>query len=305
MSKKYPSTKYTASPYRPGCIIDEEGTELPPTHLVKSGRRILAGKGLKGGGDLSKDRELEVDFGTTEGTVAQGNDPRFTDGRDWNAPAPTEEEITEGTETAPRKLSPKNLHNAAEAWWNKSTQKEHLESIEEGATKNRTDDYLLNRQYHKGTQPISSIQNLQEILNSLGSSSSSGDYFSIIKEVNLFDEEEYVLTELDIGRTIIINSPQSKINIKMNACFGTRNDEIYIVAPRAFVHRPADPINFFTQIGNSESGGSTTKIPPVVATGLVPSFRDGRSIVCLKKCFTGGVGMDDWLLFGDLAKENV
>lgn len=44
---------------------------------VPSSRRIIAGTGLSGGGDLSSDRTLSVSFGTAAGTVAQGNDSRI------------------------------------------------------------------------------------------------------------------------------------------------------------------------------------------------------------------------------------
>lgn len=42
---------------------------------------IATGAGLTGGGDLSSNRTLSVVFGTSAGTVAQGNDSRFTDAR--------------------------------------------------------------------------------------------------------------------------------------------------------------------------------------------------------------------------------
>jgi hypothetical protein len=41
-------------------------------------RLITAGTGLSGGGDLSADRTLSVSFGSTAGTVAQGDDSRFS-----------------------------------------------------------------------------------------------------------------------------------------------------------------------------------------------------------------------------------
>ena len=41
-------------------------------------RAISAGTGLTGGGDLSADRTLAANFGTTAGTIAQGNDSRIT-----------------------------------------------------------------------------------------------------------------------------------------------------------------------------------------------------------------------------------
>jgi hypothetical protein len=40
-------------------------------------RTITTTSGIIGGGDLSADRTLEVDFGTASGKVAQGNDSRF------------------------------------------------------------------------------------------------------------------------------------------------------------------------------------------------------------------------------------
>jgi hypothetical protein len=40
-------------------------------------RSIIAGVGLTGGGDLSANRTIQVLYGTTEGTVCAGNDPRL------------------------------------------------------------------------------------------------------------------------------------------------------------------------------------------------------------------------------------
>lgn len=40
---------------------------------VNTTRQVIAGTGLSGGGSLSADRTLSVTFGTTEGTVAEGN----------------------------------------------------------------------------------------------------------------------------------------------------------------------------------------------------------------------------------------
>ena len=41
-------------------------------------RQVIAGTGLTGGGDLSANRTLAVNYGTTAGTAAQGNDSRIT-----------------------------------------------------------------------------------------------------------------------------------------------------------------------------------------------------------------------------------
>jgi hypothetical protein len=47
------------------------------TNSVPTSRTITAGNGLTGGGDLSANRTLAVDFGTLAGTAAQGNDSRI------------------------------------------------------------------------------------------------------------------------------------------------------------------------------------------------------------------------------------
>ncbi|MBN9607862.1 MAG: hypothetical protein BGO26_06780 [Actinobacteria bacterium 69-20] len=44
---------------------------------VGTARKVSAGTGLTGGGDLTADRTLAADFGTASGKVAQGNDSRF------------------------------------------------------------------------------------------------------------------------------------------------------------------------------------------------------------------------------------
>ena len=272
MSKRLPSTKNTAPPHRLGIFMEDEESDVTVTRYVPALRNLVAGIGLEGGGDLTRDRKFDIKFGDEEGTSVEGNDPRLSDARDWLAERATTEELEEGTEEEPRKVSPKDLHTAAEAWWESSEAAENLREI--------------NDSLRSGSSSISS----------------SGNLFSSIKVIELGNEENYFLTTADIGRTLIFNSSSDRLNIQVNACFGSLNDEIYIVAPRAFLHDPSNPINFFTQI-NFGSGGGIVKVPPVVATGLSPSFRDGRSIVCLKKCFTEGVGMDDWLLFGDLAGE--
>lgn len=44
-------------------------------------RKVIAGVGLLGGGDLTADRTLSIDFGTGAGKVVEGSDPRLTDAR--------------------------------------------------------------------------------------------------------------------------------------------------------------------------------------------------------------------------------
>lgn len=61
---------------------DLSGTAAAPTvpalaNKASTATTITAGTGLTGGGDLSANRTLSVNFGTTAGTVAQGNDVRI------------------------------------------------------------------------------------------------------------------------------------------------------------------------------------------------------------------------------------
>lgn len=58
-------------------------------------RTITAGTGLTGGGDLSANRTLTVSFGTTTGTVCQGDDARLSDARTPTAHTHTAANITD------------------------------------------------------------------------------------------------------------------------------------------------------------------------------------------------------------------
>ena len=58
---------------RPG----QKGDPGPAGDVPKT-RTISAGAGLMGGGDLSADRSLAADFGDASGTVAEGDDARFS-----------------------------------------------------------------------------------------------------------------------------------------------------------------------------------------------------------------------------------
>ena len=57
-------------------IEDYLATGVVPVH-----RTILPGTGLTGGGSLNRDLMLSVKFGTTAGTVCEGNDSRLSDAR--------------------------------------------------------------------------------------------------------------------------------------------------------------------------------------------------------------------------------
>jgi hypothetical protein len=61
---------------------DLSGTAAAPTvpglaNKANTSTTVSAGTGLTGGGDLSTNRTLSANFGTTAGTIAQGNDSRI------------------------------------------------------------------------------------------------------------------------------------------------------------------------------------------------------------------------------------
>jgi hypothetical protein len=58
-----------------------EGGGVDGSTDVPVERQVIAGTGLSGGGDLSVDRTLSVQYGTTAGTAAEGNDARLSNPR--------------------------------------------------------------------------------------------------------------------------------------------------------------------------------------------------------------------------------
>jgi len=65
-----------------------------PTDEVPASRRIDSGVGLTGGGDLTSDRMLSVNFGTAAGTVMEGDTTTISVGQ--------AQEITDNTTDTPR-----------------------------------------------------------------------------------------------------------------------------------------------------------------------------------------------------------
>ncbi|MGV0634507.1 hypothetical protein ABQE69_08970 [Mycolicibacillus trivialis] len=65
-------------------------------------RKITAGTGLSGGGDLTADRTLSADFGSTAGKVCEGNDARLSDTRAPKAHTHSASDITSGQFAAAR-----------------------------------------------------------------------------------------------------------------------------------------------------------------------------------------------------------
>lgn len=67
----------------------DEAQAIVGGNVVPETRTITAGTGLTGGGDLSADRTLAVNYGTAAGTACQGNDARLTNSRTPTAHAST------------------------------------------------------------------------------------------------------------------------------------------------------------------------------------------------------------------------
>lgn len=72
----------------PAAQLPASSGTVPPTRV------LTAGVGLSGGGTLESDRTFDVEFGTAAGSVAQGNDPRFSDARTPIAHGHPAEQIT-------------------------------------------------------------------------------------------------------------------------------------------------------------------------------------------------------------------
>lgn len=78
---------------------------------------VIAGTGLTGGGTTST-VTLNVSYGTTTGTAAQGNDSRLSDSREWTATTIDQSEAEAGTATTRRAWTAQRVRQATVAWWN-------------------------------------------------------------------------------------------------------------------------------------------------------------------------------------------
>lgn len=81
-----------------------------------------------------------LDVGTTTGTVAAGDDSRFTDAREWTAATISQAEAEAGTETTRRAFTAQRVFQAIAAWWAASTAASKLAGIEAGAQVNVATD---------------------------------------------------------------------------------------------------------------------------------------------------------------------
>ena len=83
--------------------------------------KVNAGTGLSGGGSLEADRTLTVNYGTTAGTAAEGNDSRLSDSREWTGLTISQAEAEVGTATTRRAFTAQRVRQAIVAWWSSIT----------------------------------------------------------------------------------------------------------------------------------------------------------------------------------------
>lgn len=69
----------------------------PAGYQVPSARTVTAGVGLTGGGSLVSDITIDAEFGTTAGTICQGNDSRLSDARTPTSHTHPASEISDST----------------------------------------------------------------------------------------------------------------------------------------------------------------------------------------------------------------
>jgi hypothetical protein len=119
-----------------------------------------------------------LNVGTTAGTVAAGNDTRFSDAREWTATTVSQAEAEAGTATTRRAFTAQRVRQAgltaSAAWWAASADKTKLDGIATGATANATDAHLLSRANHTGTQAASTITGLAAVATTGAYASLSG-----------------------------------------------------------------------------------------------------------------------------------
>ena len=83
---------------RTGVVVlgvgDVTGLQTALDAKVPATRQVIAGAGLTGGGTLSADRTLSVEFGADSGTAVEGDDPRLSDARPPTAHTHTISDVT-------------------------------------------------------------------------------------------------------------------------------------------------------------------------------------------------------------------
>ncbi|QXN73257.1 minor tail protein [Gordonia phage Hans] len=78
------------------------GNDSRIVNAVPNTRTVSAGTGLSGGGDLTANRTLSVQYGTAAGTAAQGNDARLSDARTPTDLSVTTSKLADASVTIPK-----------------------------------------------------------------------------------------------------------------------------------------------------------------------------------------------------------
>lgn len=110
-------------------------------------------------------------------TVAELNSAA-SDAREWTAETVPEDEARGGESETRRAWSALRVFQAIAGWWAGSEAKQKLDNIAAEATKNESDEHLLDRTNHTGTQAISTVEGLEtalELKAALNSPTFAGD----------------------------------------------------------------------------------------------------------------------------------
>lgn len=115
------------------------------------------------------------------GDKVDTGDSRLTDPREWTGVTVEQSEAEAGTATTRRAWTAQRVRQAIAAFTQVFTpaEKTKLGGIATGATANATNAQLRDRDTHTGTQPISSVTNLQTSLNDRPSTGSAASFSSV------------------------------------------------------------------------------------------------------------------------------
>lgn len=144
---------------------------------------VGAGLSVDGAGVLSagvqsvagRTGTIVLDVADVSGAVATA-DARLSDSREWSAATVTQADAEAGVATTRVAWTVQRVWQAIAAWWAASAAKTKLDGVQAGATANQTDDYLLSRANHTGTQAHTTITGLGTLATQSGtfSGTSSG-----------------------------------------------------------------------------------------------------------------------------------
>lgn len=137
--------------------------------------------GVEPGAQVNTVHSINGRQGHVKGLV-EDTDERLNNSREWIAQKVSRAEAEAGVSTVARKWTSERVRQAVmavisaignatttAAGWMSPEDKVKLNEIQSHATKNKTDDWLVDRRNHTGTQKLDSIEGLGEVLGSLSS----------------------------------------------------------------------------------------------------------------------------------------